>query len=465
MTHMKQIVIMKFGAACFQKAASFKKIEMILDLYKDKNEVAVVSALPGITALLEDCAMKANTCSSYDHDINLIKHQHMELVNSMMEDPHKTRVQQFLSDKFTYLDEILKDIEEYGISDNKLDIVLSFGEIFSGYILNQYLISRGINSEYLLGDRFLITDSRYNNALPIMNISVRKVRTLFLPLLKLGHVPVVTGFIGRNKEGHLTTLGQGGTEFTAALLGYCLKDEAHDTKIILWKNMNGILNCDPKIVPSARTIRQLSYEEAKEFAIGTRALHPKCIQPIQNREITLEVRNALDLTSTNFTTIQKDTIYRDRIIGITYRDEVAMVSAISESTVEIPGVLAQIFATMGQNEINIGMISQTSSEINTMFVVDAADGNNAKETLTASPFFKDWFEIRVEYVAMISIIGSGVNNPDNLAKIFQALNKVDVSILALSQATDGLNITLLVKKEDLTKAVRALHTAFELSKE
>ncbi len=461
---MQPIVIMKFGESCFSEAAKFQKILEILQMYKGSSLIMVVSSLPNVLELLEDCARKANTCTSYAHDIDLIKRQHLDLVNALLEDPMKGEVHEFLSDKFTHLEEVLADIEEYGLSDNKLDIVLSFGEILSGYILNHFLIFKKFESEYLLGDRFLITDSRYNNALPIMNISVRKVRSLFIPLLKLGHIPVVTGFIGRNKDGHLTTLGAGGTEFTAALIAYCLKDENYDTKVIIWKSIDGIFTTDPAILPAAQTLKQLSYAEAKEIAIGTRTIHPKCIQPIQNREIPLEIRNANNLASMKFTTIQKESLYPANVIGITYREEVAMISAISESTVEIPGVNAQIFAVMGKNEINISMISQTSSEINTMFVVNAADGETAKEVLSGSEFFKDWFEIHVAYVSMISVIGGGVNNPENLEKIFGALSQNAIDILALSQASNGLNITLLVNKEDLIKGIQALHSKFELSK-
>ncbi|MFX1297643.1 MAG: aspartate kinase [Promethearchaeota archaeon] len=454
---------MKFGESCFQ-IVNIQKILEILQKYKKNKQIIVVSALPNILDLLEDGAVKANRCSSYIHDINEVKHQHLELVDSLMKDPYSTKIHQFLKDKFTQLQEILEDIEEYGLSDNKLDIVLSFGEIFSSYILNQYLISKGFESEYILGNRFLITDSRYNNALPIMNITVRKIRSLFMPLLKLGRLPVVTGFIGRNKEGYLTTLGRTGTEFTAALIAYCLKDEYNETKVILWKETDGILNCDPQMIPGTRTIRQLSYEEAKEISIGTNILHPKCIQPIQNREIPLEIRNIKDFNSSNFTIIQKNSIYRDKIIGITYRDEVAMVSVISESTVEIPGVLAQIFVIMGNNEININMISQTSSEINTMFVVNAVDGEIAKKSLSESDFFKEWFKIQVEYVSMISVVGNGVNNPKNLVKIFNAFNINKIEILALSQANDGLNISILINKGDLTKGTQTLHKEFDLDK-
>jgi aspartate kinase len=297
-----------------------------------------------------------------------------------------------------------------------------------------------------------------------MNITVRKVRDLLLPLIKLNHFPVCTGFIGRNKEGHLTTLGPSGTEFTATLIAYCLKDENYETKVIIWKDIEGILNADPEIVPAARTIKQLSYAEAKEIAIGTYIIHPKCIQPIQNREIPLEIRNINNVSSPNFTIIQKQPISQKEVIGITYKEEVAMISAISESTVEIPGVVAKIFDLMGQNDINITMISQSSSEITTTFVVSATDGQNAKELLSASDFFKEWFEIRVDIVGMLSVIGTGINLPKNLSKIFSALQKVGTKVLALSQASDGLNITILVKKEDLIKAILTLHKEFELDK-
>ncbi len=456
---MEQIIVMKFDEKCFENATTFQEIFEIFQTYEQYKKVAVVSALPGMIELLDDCANKANTCASYVSEINQIKRQHIDLVNSLMED--KVVVQQFLSDKFEHLEEILEDIEEYGISDSKLDIVLSFGEILSGYILNQFLISKGIKSEYVLGDSFLITDSKYNNALPIMNISVRKVRSLFIPLLKLNHLPVVTGFIGRNREGHLTTLGVGGTEFTAALISYCLKDETYDTKVIFWKDTDGVLNADPKITP-ARTIRQLSYAEAKEIAIGTKAFHPKCISPIQKRQISLEIRNSKNLRSPNFTIVQKDSTSYDKIIGITYREEVAMISAISESTVEIPGILGHIFAIMGNNEININMVSQTSSEINTMFVVNASDGETAKQVLSESEFFKEWFEIHIAYVSMLSVIGSGVNNPKNLGTIFNTFHSNGIPILALSQASNGLNITLLIKKEDLIKGIQTLHKEFRL---
>ncbi|MHA1266835.1 MAG: aspartate kinase [Candidatus Helarchaeota archaeon] len=461
---MHLIVIHKFGESCFIDTASFQQIYEIIRTYDTHKSIVVVAALPGIVSLLEDCAKKADTCASWAQDVNEIRHLHSELTDSLLTEPYREKVNQFLSDKFTHLETILTDIEEYGLSDNKLDIVLSFGEILSGYILNHYLISKGLESEYLLGDRFLITDSRFNNALPIMNISVRKVRSLFLPLLKLGHIPVITGFIGRNREGHLTTLGTGGPEFTAALCAYCLKDENTTTKVVIWKSINGIYNADPAIIPAAQTIKYLSYAEAKELAIGTKVLHPKCIQPIQNRAINLEIRNINTPSSPEFTTIQKDSRHPSEIIALTYKEEVAMISVISESTVEIPGVLAQIFAVMGQNEINISMISQTSSEINTMFVVDAVDAEKSRRVLLDSDFFKDWFEIQVAFVSMISIIGGGVNDPQNLAKLFDALNEKNIEILALSQASNGLNITILLKKEDLLKALQTLHSKFSLDK-
>ncbi len=462
---MKQIVVMQFGESCFRDDSTF---QTILDIIKQASEtpiVIVVSALPGIRRLLEECANKANTCSSYAQNLNEIKSAHINIMNSLLDEPNKSQADDFLNERFFYLEQILEDVEEYGLSANKLDMIYSFGEIFSGHLLNQYLTSKGIESEYLLGDKFLITDSKYNNALPIMNITVRKVRALLFPLIKLGHKPVITGFIGRNKEGHLTTLGPSASEFTAALVAYCLKDANFNTKVIIWKEVDGIKNADPYLISSARTIKELSYAEAKEIAIGTYIIHPKCIQPIQSREITLEVRNFANPTSPNFTIVLKNPSIKSEIVGITYHEEVAMISAVSESTVEIPGVLAKIFTVMGENNINITMISQSSSEIDTTFAVNAEDGDDAKQLLSESDFFREWFEIRVAYVGMISIIGTGITNPKNLEILFNTLHKNQIKVLALSMASDGLNITLLIEKANLTKGVQAIHKAFGLDKD
>ncbi|MDD1778970.1 MAG: aspartate kinase [Candidatus Helarchaeota archaeon] len=460
---MQQIVVMQFAESCLRDAAAIQKIFDIVQKYKENDLVLIVAALPKMKNLLLDCANKADTCSSYVNEIKQIQHQHMELINNLFEGEEGERVQNFLIDKFTHLEEILDDIEEYGLSDNKLDIVLSFGEILSGYIVNEFLNAKKLECEYLLGDKFLITDDKFSHALPIMNMTVRKIRALLVPLLKLNHIPVVTGFIGRTKEGHLTTLGPGGTEYSAALIAYCLKDENIETKVILWMNINGIYTVDPNVISSAQVIKQLSYAEAKELAVGTKILHPKCIQPIQDRGISLEIRNFDAPSSSQYTTIQKTTINRDKIIGLTYDEEAAAISVISESTVEIPGILAKIFDLMGQNDINVSMLSQTSSEITTTFLVPAVDAERAKQLLTDSEFFKGWFEVRVDYVGMLSVIGDGVRNPQNLERIFRIFKLNKTQVLALSQASDGLNITLLLKKEELFKILEALNEEFNLN--
>lgn len=459
---MQQIIILQFDESCFLDSTGFQKIYDIIQEYKENNLVIVVSALPTIKDLLQDCANKADTCSSYTTEMKQIRHLHLDLINGIFDETQKEKVENFLTDKFAHLEEILDDIEEYGLSDNKLDIVLSFGEILSGYILNEFLNLKNIEAEYLLGDKFLITDDKFQHALPIMNMTVRKIRTLLMPLLKLNHIPVVTGFVGRTKEGHLTTLGPGGPEYSAALIAYCLKDETYNTKVVLWKNTYGIYAIDPQIEPSAQIITQLSYAEAKELVAGTKTFHPKCIQPIQDREIPLEIRNFNDPFSSNYTLIQKSSANEEKIIGITYEEETAMVSVVSETTVEIPGILAKIFDLMGQNDINISMLSQTSSEITTTFLVKVSDAEKAKQILTESEFLKGWFEVRVDYIGDLSIIGPGISNPKNLERIFNVLNTTTTKIYALSQASDGLNITILVNQADIKQIINALNKEFQL---
>jgi len=166
------------------------------------------------------------------------------------------------------------------------------------------------------------------------------------------------------------------------------------------------------------------------------------------------------LSQEKFTKILKIGDKTPIVKGIVYIDEVAMVSAISEALVEVPGTLAKLFDLMGKNNINVTMISQSSSEINTTFVVNKDDGEKAAMVILNSEFFKRWFEVTLEIVAEIAIIGKGLGRPDILGKVFSALGQKQIDVLAISQASGGLNISILVPKDQLKNSIRAIHQCF-----
>ncbi|MHC1590518.1 MAG: aspartate kinase, partial [Candidatus Helarchaeales archaeon] len=415
--------------------------------------------LQGITDLLLNSARAASRLEDAEEYLLKIIQKHEETIEKVIPEKFQLPVKEFLEDNIQVIRNVLDDIKEFEISPYKIDQIISRGEMLSTFLLTKYLEGNKFKVKYVQATEFLVTDSMYNDALPLLDITCQKINAKIKPLLKNDIIPVVTGFLARNIEGHVTTLGRGGTDFTATILAHCLKTESNEIRVILWKDVDGVLTTHPDIAPNARLIEHLSYSEAKEFAyFGAKLINPKCITPIQKEGILLELRNFEDLSKTKFTVVDATTDVTEGVKGITFFKEVSMISAISAATVSQPGVLAKLFDLMGKNNINVSFVSQSSSEINTTFVVDKKDGERAKKILQEDKFFSKWFQISVEDVGLIAIIGEGFNRPGILGRIFSALTSTQ--ILAVSQASGGINISILVPKEQLKDAILSIHEEF-----
>ena len=453
-----ELIVMKFGGSCLMDAKAFDKILEITNLYKVKYKlVFVASALSGITDMLLNVANKAKDHKDHEKLIKEIRTKHVDVIEKIFDVKHQIIYKEFLDDCLSQIEEMLHDIEEYELTPYKIDFIISFGEILSTKILAIYLESKGISCEYVPANLFLITDSMYNDALPLMDITEKKIKEKVVPIINDGKIPVITGFIARNLEAHITTLGRGGSDFTTTILAYSLKPE-FESKVILWKDVDGVLTTNPKIEPSAKLIETISYSEAKELAyFGAKLLHPRCIGPIEKKDIPLEIRNFEDLNKTKFSKIEKITQIQE-VKGVTYIEEVAMITAISSALVSQPGVLAKIFDLMGKNNINVSFVSQSSSEVNTTFVTDSKDAEKVAEAFRSDPFFGNWFDISVEKVSLIAIVGEGFNKPGILGRIFNSLK--GNTVLAISQTTGGINISILVPRNELESAIKSIHAEF-----
>ena len=276
----------------------------------------------------------------------------------------------------------------------------------------------------------------------------------------------ITGFIGRNKIGYITTLGRGSSDYTATILAHVIHNTCKfkDIKVILWKNVDGLLVSDPKYINNSepQLVKILDYNEAKEMAFfGAKILHPKCLEAIEPYKIPLEIRNFnKPLEKSQFTIISEKTD-KSNIKGISTVEEVAMITVSSGSMVEVPGVLAKIFNIMGDNKINVSLVAQSSSEINTTFIVDVNDGKKAANLIKENDFFKNFFDIKIEYVGILAVIGLQILDTKIKARIFNALSSNDINVKSISQSSEGLNISLVINKEDIEKAVNCLHEEFQ----
>ena len=462
---MTPIVIMKFGGSCLIDKDAFKKILEILDIYRDDKKIIVASALNGITDLLLNTALNVNNSKILDDNIAILESKHINTIEQIFDEDteHYTKAKVWVDKRLSELEDTLEDIKEFGLEPYYKDYVLSFGEVLSTYILNQYILSKGLESVYIPANKVIITNDEFNNAYPFYEFTNVRVKKLIIPLLentKKDIIISITGFIGRNKIGYTTTFGRGGSDYTATILAHSIYEVANDKniKVILWKDVDGLLAINPKYVSKSTLIKHLDYKEAKHIAnFGAKILHPKCLEAIENENIPLELRNFnKPLERFEFTTISAKTD-RNEIKGISTVDDAVIITVSSGSLVDVPGVLAKIFKVMSKNRISVSLVAQSASEISTSYIVKETDSTRAVKALEDSGYFSDFFEIKSEEVAIINVTGFKIL--ENLTKvmIFQALEKKNIHVKALTQSTEELNISLVIKREDIKDAINIIH--------
>ena len=459
------IVIMKFGGSCLIDKNAFKKILEILEIYKDDKKIIVASALNGITDLLLNTAQNVNNSKILDDNITILENKHINTIEQIFEEDSEqyNKAKVWVDKKLSELEDTLEDIKEFGLEPYYKDYVLSFGEVLSTYILNQYILSKGLESVYIPANKVIITNDEFNNAYPFYEFTNVRVKKLIIPLLentKKDIIISITGFIGRNKIGYTTTLGRGGSDYTATILAHSIYEVANDKniKVILWKDVDGLLAINPKYISKSTLIKNLDYKEAKHIAnFGTKILHPKCLEAIENENIPLELRNFnKPLERVEFTKISAMTD-KNEIKGISTVEDAVIITVTSGSLVDVPGVLAKIFKVMSKNRISVSLVAQSASEISTSFIVKEADSIRAVKALESSGYFTDFFEIKSEEVAIINVTGFKIL--ENLTKviIFQALEKRNIHVKALTQSTEELNISLVIKREDIKDAIKIIY--------
>jgi len=459
------LVIMKFGGSCLKDEEAFRKISKISRMFREDKKVYVVSAFNGITDLLITTAQNLEDTKEVDKKIALIEKIHLDIIEQIFKHntEHYNHSKLWLDEKLSELENVFTDIREFGLEPYYKDYVLSFGEQISTFILKEYLLSKKFDAEYISGKDVIITNDDFNNAYPIYSLTNNRVKNSIIPLLENPNkdtILCVTGFIGRNKIGYITTLGRGGSDYTATILARALHRVGNEKniRVILWKDVDGLLAINPKYISNPTLITNIDYEEAKQIAnFGAKVLHPKCLEAIEEVEIPLEIRNFKNLSNQeSFTKISSQSD-QTQIKGISTVEKAMIITLVSGSMVDIPGVLAKIFKIMGENEISVSFVAQSSSEISTSFVVKEEDADKAINILESVEFFSDFYQIKWEEVAIINITGAKVLENKTKVKLFNALDKKNIKVKALSQSNDELSISLVIQKEQLLDAVEVIH--------
>ncbi len=461
-----QHYVFKFGGSCFQNAAAFNKALNILKKYEQEKITVVCSAFMGVTdklIALFDCRVDAEDIAT---QLKSLKAEHEKIIAEVIpqsDEMHK-RALEYVQMWFGRLEDALKRGLGACPESELKDYVISFGERFSTFIFSCYLAAQRFSAQFVSSDEIIVTNAFFGSALPDLEKTAEKVQNKILPILNQHKAAIVTGYYGMTESGKITTLGRGGSDFSATILAYCL-DLKLPTKVIFWKDVDGLLSADPRIEKRAKLLTHISYAEAKELAaFGTKILHPLCLITLERQGIPAEIRNFGRPNSENFTAISNVIEKRAEIVkAITCLPDISLVTVESQAMVSLPGTAAKLFSILGENHINIVFISQASSENNITFGVAKQEGHKTGEILRHSPHFgTHWFSVKIENDAsLVAIIGAGMLHVPGVAgKLFSALGKHAINVRAIAQGSSELNITVIIARRDLENAIHVLYEVF-----
>jgi aspartokinase/homoserine dehydrogenase 1 len=464
------LVVMKFGGSCIRKKESFVQIVKILNNRKKKDILIVAtSAVNGITNKLIDFYEKS--CLE-DEECNRILRGifdlHYDLLNQIIPQDkiEYTESLKFIQNNIEELTQLGKIIRLIRPSLDLQDLIYSYGERLSTFILSEYLKSKNINATYISSEEIILTDDNFGNALPLLEETEKLVEKKLIPLIeeRIFDVICITGYYGATFDKKITTLGRGGTDLTAAVIAYSLRNK-YNCKVIYWKDVKGLLNADPKITKKAALLKNLSYIEAKELAFfGSEILHPISLDVNKKGNILSEIRCFEEPESKEFTTLSKELIKDTKIVkAITSIHKLSMVTLESDTMVPLPGTASKLFSLLGDNKINLVFISQSSSENNITFGINYEDSQKVNFLLTNSEFFgKKWFRIKIDNdISLVAVIGAGLlDTPGIAGKVFATLGDNQINIKAIAQGSSELNFNAIIDRKNCIKAINVLYDAF-----
>ncbi|MCE8425694.1 MAG: aspartate kinase [Candidatus Methanoperedens sp.] len=462
-------LMMKFGGTSVGDGKRIKHVAQLAKEYREKgNElVLVTSALSGVTDALLKCARDASetgkTSIVKEFIADLTKQHHQAAHDAIEVNGIVEKVSNELDLRIEELEKALIGICYLGeLTVRSIDYISSYGERLAAPLLCGSLNSIGVRSKaFTGGEAGIITNDEYGNAKPV-EITYSLVKERLEPLLKNG-VPVVTGFIGENEAGIITTLGRGGSDFTASILGAALGSD----EIWLWKEVHGILTTDPKIVPEAQTIPVISYIEAMELSyFGAKVLHPRAIEPAIKHGIPVRVKNTFHPESPGTIVVKEQKTIKDIVKAVTVIKNVALINVSGAGMVGTIGVAARVFTTLANAGVNIIMISQGSSEANISIVVDESHLDKAVKAIKVEFRNGTIKEVTADRnICVVAVVGAGMaNTPGVAGRVFGALGKAHVNVIMISQGSSQHNISFVVSEDGAKKAVQVLHKEFGLEK-
>ncbi|TXE14014.1 bifunctional aspartate kinase/homoserine dehydrogenase I [Algoriphagus aquimarinus] len=457
--------IIKFGGS---SVANPENIQRVFSIIKDKlkeHEVAIVfSAFGGVTeSLLKIAQLAREGDEAYREVLQTLEEKHLTIVRQLISVQSQSTVMTFVKVRFKELEDLFHGI--YLIKENSprtLDYVASFGERLAAFILAESMQGHGFKTQFLDAREVICTNDRFGQAKVDFEVTNTAIKNYFA---KHDGIKVITGFIASTAKGETTTLGRSGSDYTAAIFAAALDAE----NLEIWTDVSGVLTSDPKLVYTAFTIPQLSYNEAMELShFGAKVIFPATMQPAMRKSIPIYIKNTFEPENPG-TLINGEVSPGALIKGISSIQNVSIVTVQGAGMLDSVVGTSRVFKALAEARVNILLISQASSEHSLCLAIKTHESYLAKEAVEKEFFYEiksgEMDEVILLHdLATVAVVGENMkHNPGASGRMFRALGRNNINVGAIAQGSSELNISAVIPQPDLQKALNALHEAFFLS--
>ena len=446
---------MKFGGTSVEDALA---IQRTADIVRGRRErgletVVVVSAMAKVTDLLlsgASAAGRGDKAGALAIGARL-RHRHIDTATALLEAERFVRLQQALHQEFDALDDLLRGIAAVGeLTPRTNDLVVSFGERLSSRMIAEAFDQHGLRGAHVDARSCIVTDATYGRAVPQENLIEERLAAIVLPLIEAGKTPVIGGFIGSTVGGITTTLGRGGSDYTAALVGGGM----HAGAIEIWTDVDGIMTTDPRICPDALRVKTISFEEAAELAyFGAKVLHPATILPAVQKSIPVWVLNSRNPDNEGTRITAMSARCSSPFKSIAAKKKLTIIDVVASRMLMTHGYLKAVFDVFDKYKCAIDMVS--TSEVSISVTVDS---NQQLPEICAE--LAKMADVKMEgHKALVCLVGEDIRGHNGIAgQVFSTISHVNVRMI--SQGASEINMSFMIDEEDVEEAVRSLHAHF-----
>ena len=456
--------VLKFGGSSVANAENINKIASILQSkLKEKKLVVVVSALGGITdALINSVQLASKGDELYKTELQKIELRHLELVKHLIPVAHQSRVLSMVKQHCNEIEDICNGVfllQE--LTPRIKDRMMSYGELLSSQIISARFNYRGFENKWVDSRKIIITNSHYEHAVVDFELTDKRISDYFS--VAEGSFFIVPGFIASDRNGITTTLGRGGSDYTASIIAAALNAESLE----IWSDVSGMMTADPRLVTNAKIIPHVLYREAMELShFGAKVVYPPTIQPVMRKNIPVWIKSTFAPEHPG-TLIENTSVKNGgHVRGISSISKIALLSLEGSGMAGIPGFSKRLFETLANEQINVILITQSSSEHSICVGIEENAADDAKRAVDEA-FDFEIERLKVEPLiverdlAIIAVVGDKMkSHPGISGKMFSALGKNGVNVRAISQGSSERNISAVISSSDVKKAVNVLHEEF-----